>query len=121
MGAKCLPPRYLAQAGDRPATFLQFEAFTRLLGSRAAGLLLATTPYAASLTQSARSQPGHDPAKRGDGVAAFGRTKNPKITADPGCEFFHGLAERGHKPLLQKVSGTVRFDLADGAPSSTGT
>ena len=54
-------------------------------------------------------------------MAAFGRTKNPKITADPGGEFFHGLAERGRKPLRQKVSGTVRFDLADGAPSSTGT
>jgi putative sterol carrier protein len=47
-------------------------------------------------------------------VAATGRTKNPEIMADPVGEFFHGLAERGREPLLQNVSGTVRFDLADG-------
>jgi putative sterol carrier protein len=29
--------------------------------------------------------------------------------------FFETLAGRGHEPLLEKASGTVRFDLADGA------
>ena len=82
---------------------------------------MSDTADGTAAVQAGHRPPGHDPAKRGDGVAAFGRTKNPKITADPVGEFFHGLAERGRKPLLQKVSGTVRFDLADGAPSSTGT
>jgi putative sterol carrier protein len=47
-------------------------------------------------------------------VAATRRTTNQEIAADPVGEFFHGLAERGHEPLLQNVSGTLRFDLADG-------
>jgi hypothetical protein len=33
---------------------------------------------------------------------------------DATTEFFDGLARRGHEPLLEKVSGTLRFDLADG-------
>jgi putative sterol carrier protein len=31
------------------------------------------------------------------------------------AEFFQGLAERGHEPALQKATGTLRFDLSDGA------
>jgi hypothetical protein len=34
--------------------------------------------------------------------------------ADPTSEFFDGLARRGHEPLLENVSGTLRFDLTDG-------
>jgi putative sterol carrier protein len=37
-----------------------------------------------------------------------------EITVDPVGEFFRGLAARGREPLLQNVSGTLRFDLIDG-------
>jgi SCP-2 sterol transfer family len=47
-------------------------------------------------------------------VAATERTKNLQTTADPVGEFFGELAERGREPLLQNVSGTLRFDLVDG-------
>ncbi len=47
-------------------------------------------------------------------MAATGRTKNQKIMADPVGEFFRRLAERGHEPLLQNVSGTLRLELVDG-------
>ena len=47
-------------------------------------------------------------------MAPTGRTKNLQITADPVGEFFDALAERGREPLLQNVSGTLRFDLVDG-------
>jgi putative sterol carrier protein len=30
---------------------------------------------------------------------------------DATTEFFEQLAERGHEPLLEKVTGTLRFDL----------
>ena len=54
---------------------------------------------------------------------------------DSTAEFFDELGSRGHEPLLEKVSGTVRFDLAHGketerwfvtvakgdSPSRTGT
>lgn len=33
--------------------------------------------------------------------------------ADPTEEFFNGLGRRGHISLLEKVKGTVRFDLAE--------
>jgi putative sterol carrier protein len=39
---------------------------------------------------------------------------NDKTTADTVGDFFAGLAERGREPLLQNVSGTLRFDLVDG-------
>jgi putative sterol carrier protein len=39
---------------------------------------------------------------------------NDKTTADTAGDFFAGLAERGREPLLQNVSGTLRFDLVDG-------
>jgi putative sterol carrier protein len=29
------------------------------------------------------------------------------------AEFFDGLAQRGHEPLLEKATGTVRFDLVN--------
>ena len=47
-------------------------------------------------------------------MAVTARTKNVGTTADPVGEFFDGLAERGHEPLLQNVSGTLRFELVDG-------
>jgi putative sterol carrier protein len=34
--------------------------------------------------------------------------------ADTTAEFFDVLAERGHEPLLEKATGTLRFDLRDG-------
>ena len=34
--------------------------------------------------------------------------------ADATAEFFGMLVERGHEPLLEKATGTVRFDLRDG-------
>ncbi len=34
--------------------------------------------------------------------------------ADATAEFFGELGGRGHEPLLQKASGTLRFDLRDG-------
>jgi hypothetical protein len=47
-------------------------------------------------------------------VAATTRISNLPTTADPVGEFFAGLAERGGEPLLQHVSGTLRFDVVDG-------
>jgi putative sterol carrier protein len=58
--------------------------------------------------------PGHDLLKEEDKMAATGRTMNLKTTAETAGEFFAGLAERGREPLLQNVSGTLRFDLVDG-------
>ena len=34
--------------------------------------------------------------------------------ADATTEFFEQLAGRGHEPLLEKASGSIRVDLADG-------
>ena len=34
--------------------------------------------------------------------------------ADATAEFFEALGSRGHEPLLQKATGTLRFDLSDG-------
>ncbi|MET8310295.1 SCP2 sterol-binding domain-containing protein [Micromonospora sp. NPDC005173] len=31
--------------------------------------------------------------------------------SDPTAEFFDGLDHRGHEPLLQEATGTIRFDL----------
>jgi putative sterol carrier protein len=33
---------------------------------------------------------------------------------DPTAEFFDELGRRGHEPLLEKLQGTVRFDLVRG-------
>jgi putative sterol carrier protein len=33
---------------------------------------------------------------------------------DATAEFFDALVERGHEPLLEKATGTLRFDLKDG-------
>jgi putative sterol carrier protein len=30
-------------------------------------------------------------------------------------DFFEGLAQRGHEPLLEKTSGTLRFELTNGS------
>jgi len=50
----------------------------------------------------------------GGRVAATGRMKGVGTTAGSVDEFFGRLAERGPEPLLQNVSGTLRFDLLDG-------
>jgi putative sterol carrier protein len=34
--------------------------------------------------------------------------------AEPTRQFFEGLAAKGHEPLLESFSGTLRFDLRDG-------
>jgi len=34
--------------------------------------------------------------------------------ADPTGEFFEELGRRAHEPLLEKTTGSVRFDLKDG-------
>jgi predicted lipid carrier protein YhbT len=34
--------------------------------------------------------------------------------ADATTEFFELLASRGHEPLLEKATGTLRFDIVDG-------
>jgi len=34
--------------------------------------------------------------------------------ADPTAEFFEKLEQRAHEPLLQRVKGTLRFDVVDG-------
>ncbi len=33
---------------------------------------------------------------------------------DSSTEFFAALSERGHEPLLEKTTGTLRFDVRDG-------
>jgi putative sterol carrier protein len=33
---------------------------------------------------------------------------------DATAEFFSGLADRRHEPLVEKAKGTLRFELADG-------
>src|SRR5829696_8605354 len=33
---------------------------------------------------------------------------------DATTEFFSALGQRGHEPLLERVTGTLRFDLAEG-------
>jgi putative sterol carrier protein len=34
--------------------------------------------------------------------------------ADSSVEFFDGLQQQGHVPLMEKVNGTLRFDVLDG-------
>jgi putative sterol carrier protein len=36
------------------------------------------------------------------------------MMTDATAEFFDALVERGHEPLLEKATGTLRFDLKDG-------
>jgi hypothetical protein len=36
------------------------------------------------------------------------------MKADPTARFFERLAERGHEPLLRKVTGSARFEVVDG-------
>jgi predicted lipid carrier protein YhbT len=33
---------------------------------------------------------------------------------DPTTEFFAELARKGHEPLVDKVNGSIRFDITDG-------
>lgn len=35
------------------------------------------------------------------------------------AEFFEGLAARGHEPLLEKATGTMRFDIRNGRRTET--
>ena len=59
----------------------------------------------------------HAPAHRPD----HGRNRKGRLMADATTEFFDALAERGHEPLLEKTTGTVRFDLRDGKKTSAGS
>ncbi len=36
------------------------------------------------------------------------------VAADPTATFFEALAKRGHEPLLQNASGTLRIELRNG-------
>jgi putative sterol carrier protein len=36
-------------------------------------------------------------------------------SVDAAAEFFDELGRRGHEPLLEQATGTVRFDLVDGS------
>lgn len=38
----------------------------------------------------------------------------PPWTDGRAAGFFHGLAERGHEPRLERVKGSIRFDVHDG-------
>ena len=38
---------------------------------------------------------------------------------DVTAEFFDGLAQRGHEPVLGNESGTMRFDIASGKKTET--
>jgi putative sterol carrier protein len=37
-----------------------------------------------------------------------------RLTSDSIAEYFAELGRRGHEPLLEKASGSARFDVADG-------
>jgi putative sterol carrier protein len=37
---------------------------------------------------------------------------------DPTTEFFDELGQRGHEPMLRKASGTLSFDITDGASTA---
>ena len=37
--------------------------------------------------------------------------------ADPTSDFFDGLAQRGREPKLARTTGSIRFELGDGARS----
>ena len=41
-------------------------------------------------------------------------TARKQAKTDPTEAFFDALASKGHEPLLQNASGTLRFDLVDG-------
>ena len=47
-------------------------------------------------------------------MAAAAATRAKRAAEDPTQEFFDGLAARGHEPLLEGASGSIRFDLSDG-------
>jgi hypothetical protein len=54
------------------------------------------------------------------GLARLWRRAPPTVErettmTDPVEEFFNGLAQRGYEPLLQHSTGSIRFDLQDGA------
>ena len=40
---------------------------------------------------------------------------------DPVAEFFDGLSERGHEPVLGNATGTVRFDVVGGKQTESWT
>jgi putative sterol carrier protein len=43
-----------------------------------------------------------------------GTRQTTRTATTPTAEFFDRLAARGHEPLLEKATGTVRFDVTDG-------
>jgi putative sterol carrier protein len=57
----------------------------------------------------ARVRRGPRVSSRSSGRAARGATSTDAVTG-----FFADLSSRGHQPLLEKGTGTLRFDLVDG-------
>jgi putative sterol carrier protein len=47
-------------------------------------------------------------------AGATGGARPAAAAPDRTSEFFAELSGRGHEPLLEKVTGTARFDIADG-------
>jgi len=47
-------------------------------------------------------------------MPAASATRGKRKADDPTHEFFDGLAARGHEPLLENASGSIRFDLTGG-------
>jgi putative sterol carrier protein len=47
--------------------------------------------------------------------AAKSKARAKATATDATSIFFNELAKRGHEPLLQRATGSIRFDLADGA------
>jgi putative sterol carrier protein len=45
------------------------------------------------------------------------RRSRASASADPIREFFDALARRGHDPMLERVSGTIRYDVRSGRGS----
>ena len=43
-----------------------------------------------------------------------GENRGGGLMTDATAKFFDALVERGHEPLLEKATGTLRFDLKDG-------
>jgi hypothetical protein len=50
-----------------------------------------------------------------DGAPApFARDGRPDVSTDTATDFFYRLGAEGHQALLNRISGTLRFDVDDG-------
>ncbi len=57
-------------------------------------------------------------AKKPPALSVHGRMSDipeREPTRGPTTAFFQDLGRRGHEPLLEQATGTIRFDLVDGA------